>query len=330
MPDISMDEFKDIPWIDTSNIGGRMVITLSFYVEKEWSNWIPTADGLFKFKGGSAEGVYFADEPENKDDVYMEFMDFLAQKSFWPHLRKPIRGIQDDIFNIFACLRKFEILFEASKIEKHATSRMVLTELEYLFGVCRSIYDLLQEIIAGIWNNNIKFLDNRQSINKLPTCSFRKVVLFDNEIRTTKQIQKKHHLPQPMAEFYSRRAPFFLMLKKYRDNITHRGSSLESVYVTEKGFAVPDNTKPYCDFNVWNDGHKLPNNLASLRPVIGYMVNETFEACEDFAATIQKIIRFPSEISPGLHLYMKSFNNSAIVRSVDALENCLWWDAQHH
>jgi hypothetical protein len=196
--------------------------------------------------------------------------------------------------------------------------------LEYIFIVCRSIFDLLQEIIAKLWDK-IELVD--KSINKRQLKkSFREMIMKDNSLMEVDVIQSHRRIPRELAEFYFRQAPFFQMLRSYRDNITHRGHEFKFIYVTEKGFAVDNDQQPFASFNIWNEEHMLHNGLSSLRPAIAYVIIKTLTACEDFSNTIQQIIQFPPDIAPGFKLFLRGYHNKELLNMNEILENCMWWD----
>ena len=152
------------------------------------------------------------------------------------------------------------------------------------------------------------------------------MIINNNSLMEVEAIQKQFRIPKALAEFYSRQAPFFQMLRNYRDNIAHRGHEFKFIYVTEKGFAVDKDQQPFASFNVWNEEHMLPNGLSSLRPAIAYVIIKTLTACEDFSNTIQQIILFPPDIAPGFKLFLRGYYNKELLYMNEILENCMWWD----
>lgn len=320
---IPTSELSKIPYLDLADLQGRTIPTLSFFVDGNWQLWVPTANGLVQMSGKPVEGYYFGGEAEEPIDVYLEFLDFIAQRCSWPSVIKPFQGLIQDFFNICASVKKFDLLFEQSATLKTATSRLVVTELEYLFSLCRSIFDLLQEIIAVQWQA-IHLLDGTIRKKQLPK-TFSNVVLNSESLRSEAELIQRFHLPQPLAAFYVRSGPFFQILRTFRDRFVHGGTTPELVFVTEKGFAVPRDREPFSSFNVWNVGHMLPNQLCSLRPPIGYIIVETLRACEDYAATIQSIIAYPLPIAPGMRFFLKGYFNESLASSTTALEKCQWW-----
>lgn len=324
---VSIDELRKVPFIDVANLHGRVISTLSFYVDDEWQLWITVAGGqLINIKGEPGEGFYFSKDRARSDDLFLGFLDFIAQQACWAEALKALEGIKNDFFNICASLAKLDILFEYSKssARNSSCSRLVLTELEYLFGLCRSIYDLLQEIISTQWAR-VKLLDGAPKKTQLPS-TFSRVVLDGERIRSAEELTAKYHIPKDIADFYVRSAPFFLTLRKYRDMYIHGGSTIDLIFVTERGFAVQSSLEPFASFNVWSEEHMLPNKLCSLRPAVGYIVNQTLLTCEDYASTISKIIKYPPPIVPEFRYFMRGYSTGALQSYVRGLQGCLWWD----
>ncbi len=323
MLNITKKDLLKIPYLNHKELGNRTIVTLMFYDEGEWHWWIPCKKGLIKAKGYPTEMLYFAKQPERRDDICLGFINFIGQHACWNELVKPFNGLQDDIHNICASLKKFNILFEYSKQEEDGVSRLVITEMEYLFGLCRSIFDLLQEMISHLWES-FQFSDPKLKKKPLPK-AFRKIVYHGGELCNKAQLIEKFGMPESMADFYIRNKAFFSVLRKFRDNIFHHGSTFKIIFVTEKGFAIPGDLKPFCDFNIWNEEHKSENNLCSLRPALAYLINQTLLVCEDFSQMIQTTIKFPDPIVPNMKLFIRGYLNDELIQIPDILKNCSWW-----
>ena len=325
MTSVPISELQQIPFVDAENFQGRRLSSLTFFVRDEWHTWLQAGKGLIKIKGWPAEDYYFGDVPANKSDAFLRVLDFIAQRCAWDGVALPYKGLRADFFNLGATVRKFDLLAEHSSVFGPSASRMVITELEYLFSLCRSMFDLLQEIIAAQWDT-VKLFDQSISKRQLPS-SFAKMCLSERRPRTVEEIQSKFRVPEPLAAFYARRAPFFQMLRASRDRFMHGGVTLELIFVTEKGFAVPRNMTPFSSFDVWTTEHMLPNELCSLRPAIGHLIRETLLACEDYAETCQAVIQHPPPMAPGLRLFGRGHFNQALFDCLTATENCEWWPA---
>lgn len=324
MTSVEISELSKISFIDIDNLHGRTIATLTFFANGEWHFWIPTKQGLIKIKGQPVEGCYFGKKEEKPTDVYLEFLNFIAQRCSWPSVIRPFQSLQQDYFNLCATVKIFNIFFEQSTKLKTATSRLVTTELEYLFSLCRSIFDLLQEIIAAQWHT-IRLVDETIKKKQLPK-TFSDIVIKSGTLRTEAELIDRFHIPQPLAAFYIRFGPFFEQLWTFRNRFVHGGTTPELVFVTEKGFAVKHNTVPFCTFNVWNKEHMLNNDLCSLRPAIGHIIIETLRACEDYAKTIQSIIQYPPPIAPNMYLFIRGHFNDSLSECFSSVEKCLWWN----
>ena len=199
-----------------------------------------------------------------------------------------------------------------------------LPRLSTFLESVRGLFDLLQEVIATLWQR-IELFDKSIKKRQLPK-SFRAMVLNDDRLRTVEAIQAQFHIPGELASLYYRHGPFFQVLRQYRDDVVHSGKDFASIFVTEKGFAVSADVEPFVSFGVWNEEHMLPNRLASLRPIVAHVINETLSTCEDFAQTIQGIIRFPPEIAPRFRLFLRGYHNHQLLAMNDVLKNCKWWE----
>lgn len=323
---ISRAELAKIPFLDSDNIGGRTLTTLTFFEGGKWHMWLPSPTGLVPIIGRPVEADYFGRNPENDTDMCFDFLNFMTQRACWADSMRLIDGIRNDIHNLGASLGKLDLFHRSSGGNRSKVTRFASTEVEYLFGVCRSLFDLLQRVIATLWNR-IPLVDKSIKKKQLPS-SFRDLVLNDRQMRTPEEIVSRWRVPVELAYFYQRHGGFFRILRQYRDEIVHSGKDFACIFVTEKGFAVSADVEPFASFGVWNAGHMLPNGLASLRPVVAHVITETFRACDDFAQTIQKIIEFPPEIAPGFRLFVRGYHNQELLAMKDVLANCLWWEAE--
>lgn len=307
MTGIELAKLSTIPYLDLSNLQGRFISTLTFHDEGKWRMWISAGDRLSEIKGWPAEAFYFSSGPESPTDLYFHFLDFIAQRASFPELQKPIHGLQDDVFNLSASLAKITHLHRISNTVGTGVSRMVVTEVEYLFSVCRSIFDLLQEIARALWET---IHLNDSSVKKRPLKeTFSKMVLFKGRESTQAELIERFGLPQPLAAYYKRNAGFFLTLRDFRDNIVHRGSQVQTIFSGESGFLIQHSLKPFSNMEIWKDDEKHPNNLVPLFPALGIVVYKTLFACEDFSSTIEQVIKFPPPIVPGMRFFMRGFFN---------------------
>ena len=321
---IERSELAKIPYIDAENLGGRTLTSLTFYDKKEWHMWIATPDGLHPLKGQPVEADYFGTERESEADVYIAFLDFMAQRACWTDALHAIGGLSCDFHNLGASLAKINLFYELSRDRSTEVTRFVSTELEYLFAVCRSLFDLLQKTIARLWNR-VSPVDKTLAKKNLPD-SFRGMVMRDRALMSVDEIAERWSIPKQLADYYYRRGPFFELLRNYRDRIAHHGQDLRFLFVTERGFAIRADKEPFASFSVWNEEHMLPNRLASLRPVLAHIITETIRACEEFTEVMQRFVVFPPPIAPGFTLLLRGHHTRELLQMQPILHNCLWWD----
>jgi len=70
---------SDIPYLAKADLRGRFVASLAFY-DGDWQMWLETQAGtsFVKVQAWPAEAFYFAAAPENPNDIYSEFLNFIA------------------------------------------------------------------------------------------------------------------------------------------------------------------------------------------------------------------------------------------------------------
>lgn len=321
---ISKAHLAKIPYIDAGNIGARTLTTLTFWENKEWHMWIPTPEGFIPMLGHPVEGDYFGKESEAKTDVCIAFLDFMAQRACWKDTLGSVDGLACDIHNLGASLAKIDLFYQVSRERSTEIVRFVSTELEYICGVCRSIFDLLQKTIARIWNHVT--LDDKSIVKKNLPDSFRGMVMREQMRMSIDEIMKRWSIPEQLADYYWRQGEFFESLRSYRDQIAHHGRDLRLIFITERGFALRSDTEPFASFSIWNEEHMLPNRLASLRPVLAHIITATLRACEEFTEVMQRFVVFPPPIAPGFTLFCRGHHTRELLHMQPILKNCLWWD----
>ena len=305
MSHIKYDQLSKIRHLDVANINDRTLSSLTFFADGEWEVWFSTDEGqLLKIIAKPAEAFYFGDRPELDSDLYFPFLDFMVQRASYPEVMKLLFGLKDDLFNLSASLRKVGFLYEQRDKLNHGVSRMVISEIEYIFTTCRSMFDLLQEIIAKLWSG-IKLIDENIQKKSLPD-TFSKMVLRDNKPISAEEIARLSKIPTPMAEFYARSSDFFCTLRKFRDIVMHGGSSVDTVFVGERDFMVRADLSPFAKTSIWEKADSHPNNLRDLTPALTAVVCETLG---DFSEVFGTIIAFPPPLFPRMNYYMRGYFN---------------------
>ncbi|PZT14400.1 hypothetical protein A7X91_02590 [Stenotrophomonas maltophilia] len=282
-----------------------------FHDGTDWRSWIEVGEGLVEIKMWPAESYYFGRSPESKNDFTFHFLNFVSQNSCFLQLQKAVAGIRDDLFNIAAAIAKIRHFESVQASIGQGVARMVMTEVEYLLSLCRSIFDLLQEVVTKTWAT-VKFIDPSREPKRLKG-SFREMVMSSNEPMTALAISEKFSIPMELARFYSRSADFFLSLRRFRDNIVHNGSTIQTIFATEDGFYIQRSFNPFASIDLWREEERKPNDLVPLLPALGFLIHGTLSACNDYSSTIESIVLFPPPVAPGFQLYMRGYFNDSFV-----------------
>jgi len=207
-----------------------------------------------------AEGIYFGTKPEKETDIYLHFLDMVGQRLNYLPVKRMFFGLHDDVFNISASLAKVRLLYRTRKDHKTGVARMVATEIEYLHGVCRSIFDLWQEILVVLWDS-IALVDRSVKKRQLPQ-SYREMLFCSNKLRTVDEMTKRFPgLPAPLAECYVRSGNFFADLRRFRDRIVHQGAGVDIVFEGEKDFLIAEERVPFRDMKIWREEEREPKLL---------------------------------------------------------------------
>lgn len=298
---------EGIPYFDLSMAAGKFVSSLTFFVEGQWRIWLPIGNGEFiESHGWPAEGFYYGEVAERDSDIFIHFLDFIAQKASYETLRKPLSGLHDDLFNLSASLSKIRHIHKTKSTLAHGDTRMVVTEVEYFFSLCRSMIDLFQEIACGIWEKITLNVDGLP-VKKPLKSSFREMIMREGRLSNTVELQNRFGLPEAWADFYMTHAEFFLQLRKFRDNIVHSGSRVQTIFSGEDGYLVNLNFRPFAGMSVWRESERLPNDLVPIMPALGVVALKTIHICNHFSEMLEASLNCPEPLAPGMNLYMRGY-----------------------
>lgn len=334
---LNTQDLTKLKYLDASSLHGRGVPVLPFLNdEREWEYWHPTPGGLVKLKATPVHGDYLAKTPESETDLYLKFLDFAFKRLDWNIVGRLVKAIGDDFHNLATSLAKIDFFFDAWRTSYRASgdppevSLFVATEIEYVFAVCRSVCDLLQEMISEL-RDTIDFCDKSLKKRRLPRSFGDMVLRYDQTAKserpyTPEELVVKKSIPVEWATVYCEVATFFQVLRRHRDRFVHGGTTFKELFVTDRGFAVHKDTKPFCEFGVWREDDLLPNNLASLRPALGFLVLKTIEICERFAVMLEHTIKWPPDLAPGYRLFIRGFHNAALLRAGQSISGEAWWE----
>ncbi|WP_124609894.1 hypothetical protein [Burkholderia seminalis] len=309
-----------IPFVDLANLDRRIVMSNFFHDGTRWRTWARVATGaLVKLNIVElAEGFYFAEKPQSPTDAHFRFMDFIAQHASFPELKLAVAGVMDDISNLSASLAKLQLLHTSRDNVGSGITRMVATEVEYVLSVCRSLFDLLQEVINKLWQKVT--LTGTANTKRPMKGSFAAVALFQEAPATAEKLVEKFGLPLPLVDFYVAVTPFFLQLRTIRDNLVHHGSQMQIIFSGDADFLISGHLRPFESMKIWRDQERQPNNLVPLRPAINSVVYRTLAVCEQFSEVMRQHFQLPPPVVPGMHLFMRGpFNSSFLDAMNDAV-----------
>jgi hypothetical protein len=217
------------------------------------------------------------------------------------------------------------LIFDHSGDNARDTGRMVVTEIEYMFLTCRSIFDLLQEVIVALWSK-VRIPNQDAKKANLPS-TYRKMVLRDEKPMSKEEIANRFRLPEGIAAIYASSAPFFTWLRSYRDLVAHSGHTPDKVFITEKGFAISKEDRPFRDMEIWCEANSLPNQLGSVLSVMGHLLATTFATCDLFAEAFSKTIQFPPPVAPKHHIFVCGPHLHNLASLNELVQKRPWYDS---
>lgn len=324
---VSASELSRIVHVDAGLVGNRVLPCLTFYTPEDgWEIWIQNGDRLQRLKGTPAEAYYFARAPEAPSDLCLYFLDFIGKQVLRPDLVPYWHALTQDLHFASASLAKFDLFAELKRLDpKRDTFRFAETELEYLLIVCRSMFDLFAKLLAIAWRTVRLFKAPKSPTPALPE-SFAKLVLSGRQHpRPAAEIADRYGLPEPIANACAAASAFFMALRKIRDLIVHHGHSPGLIFTTEKGFAVNADLEPFASFGVWDKRTFLPNRLASLRPVLAYIVWSTFTAFDQMTSGLASAIDFGPDAYGGLSLFVRGSHTQVLLSYARVRADEPWW-----
>lgn len=330
---ISHDEIKKIPYLNIDELYGRVLNLMPFWDGNEWHQWVDCSAGLVKIKIVDAvESDYLAKTPASQHDILIPFIEFMWQRASFNEICPLIRGISEDFHNMGTCIAKLHHFFRTQhSLKSVEVIRFATTEIEYLVILCRTVFDLLQESLATIWQKNIRLTnplaEKQRRSRKLPD-TFSKMVLHNKkDFMTAEDIEKRYGIPAVVANEYFKHAPFFSGLRSIRDDIVHGGSGMGIVFVTEKGFCVQRNVKPFSSFSGWKSADEYGNNLVSILPWLANIIVKTIEACNAIIFSLASVVIFPPDIAPGLRVFVRGPSTEPLAEIIKVHEGgSPWWE----
>lgn len=320
MAQLDLIELEKIPFFDHKELPGRFICSTLFY-DGEWHAWIDAGGQIIKMRMWPAETIYFGTRPEKPTDVSLHFLHLIAQRLNGYPVNKQLFALLADVYNLVASLAKIQLIHRSRSEVGSGVSRMVATEVEYLHGVCRSIFDLWQEVLATVWKG-VVLADPATKKRQLKQ-SYADMLFSANQPRTDEQLTERFGIPPAFAKCYTRSVTFFADLRQFRDRLVHGGGQPPTIFSGDEGFLVAAARVPFRDLDIWRAGEKFPNDLVLLQPALNYVVYRTLAICDEFSRTIEVIFQLPPPIVPNFWLQLRGYFDEVMVRAFEDIDQRL-------
>jgi hypothetical protein len=331
MKAIPLENLKEIPYLNIKELRGRSPIILPYWDGYQWHSWLYEGSKLINMKTIEyLDGWYFSEKSAKNTDIEIKFITFLWQRAGYKQICHSIEAMSNNILSIATSASKMRHFHNTRHVIENIAHRYISTELEYVLILNRSIFDIMQEIVAYIWNNQIKINDkSKEELRKrihLPTV-FSKIVLRDKkEIRSTDEIIEKYGIPFEMASTYWEMAHFFSEIRDARDSIVHGGYKINMIFETEKGYCVNPAIRPFMNFVKWKKEDYYNKNLVSLMPWVASVVNQTMEACNSMITALDSLIVFLPEIAPNMKVFYRGKSAISLMELQEIHKGASpWW-----
>lgn len=275
---------------------------------------------------GMGSGFYYSDEPAQPDDLELPLATFIVQHLSFRSVILPLYSLIDDIHLLSASIDKLEIL----RVAQHGKdslrfSFLVESEIEHLFILLRSMYDLLQKMIKQI-TRLLSTSDGKLVTNELKE-SFASIILKKEIPRSCDEIKIDFKFPPTLANFYFSERDKFIRIRKIRNDLAHTGKRLPSVFVTEQGFGISaKGSDAWSALDIWKQHAMLPNDIGSVRALSGFLVGSFLSTLDNFEQALRSTIHptmLPTAVSEGKRIYLRNPATSYL-KNVAALIEQPW------
>lgn len=300
---VGRDQISKLPYLTYAPADGRVVPVRTYYdhVHKRWLMWV-VRDGKLQELPVSdlCHGVYIADEPVSPDrDHHLPFAETVMKHFCTPEIADRMNQASQDLINCLGYVEKYFILLHYVKAYGYTNGTALLqVELEGMFGLHRSYYDLLQRIVNAMLKRH-----SRHAVS-LPD-SFRRTAEKEPEV-----LQKKYHLPASLIQFYQDKKPLFFTCRQIRDNIFHQGHSLSNIFAFDDGFAIKVDDKPWTSLTsvvrLWPEDKVKKNGLGSALVVYSLLAEDMFKTMAWLGEAILGSFPTPPKACFDAHVYLRT------------------------
>ena len=300
---IAKNELTKLPYLIYIPIDGRIVPLQTYYEHKNgrWLKWI-VADGKLQELRiiDLYHGTYISDKPVTPErDYRMPFAETVLKYFCTPKISDRMHQASQDLINCLGYIEKYFILLHHAQQFRGTNAEALLQiELEGIFGLHRSYYDLLQQIV-----NEVYYRYTTQRIT-LPD-SFHKVVQKEPE-----ELANKYHFPQPLVQFYQNKRSLFIACRQIRDNVFHHGYSLGSILTFDDGFAICVDEEPWTTLtpiiNLWPVEKLRNKRLGSILVVFALLTEDMFKTLTWLGDAILASFREPPKACFDDNVYLRT------------------------
>lgn len=294
---------RSLPYLDLQALGGRPVPVHSYFDGDDWHLWVRASEpGLLQplQTAGVVEGEYLAAVPVAPSDLHSLFFEFFDKRTALPNAQPFLTALRNDLFNIAASLAKLQLIADA---KRERAWRLALTEVEYLVIVCRSVFDLIQEVVHRFWKA-IRLVGGKVK-EDIPQ-TFAKVVLHGGTPRTAHEIRDYFGLSDALSHWYEVHTAFFICLRQSRDFIIHSPRADDIIFETDSGFQVSSRDGMFSQCVRWHSAALGPNALGPLNFALSEWVTSTLKAIETLPTAIAAQITPLPDYAPATRLYLRS------------------------
>ena len=242
----------------------------------------------------------------------------------WPDLSRWLAAIEMDTFRLAASLAKVDHFAECTAGQDRDSAMFVSTEIEYLLGRSRSLFDNLQMAINCVWSR-IKLLDeSAQRIKKQqrPPESFSDVA---KKVKARAEGEAPYALPPTLLACYDGVADFFFTMKDVRDKVVHRAAGVGSVFVLPRGYGVSKDNPLSKLGPTPTPEHDYNEKVVALAPILANVVCRSIYACNDFAAAFGSVFKLPDPLIDGYHVFLRAPHTPSLGNAQSVLHGKSPW-----
>jgi len=260
-------------------------------------------------------------------DCCLPLSDFVFQYTSFDDTLQTIKAIEDDFLNSLASIHKYFVLL--SYANRHRSAHpytLVSTELEFAFGNHRSFYDLLIKLFTSLYKKLKLQKDGKPISPASLTESFDRILG-----KTDEYLAESYHFAPSIISYLRKRESVFKALRQVRNNVNHKGHSLDRIYATEEGFALSLDDREWSQlrtFGIWPEKSVKNNRIASILGLLVFIADDIEAAMAGLADAIKELFvttcgGVPQRISEGHRMCLRDDLVSHFIRLPEYRQN-LW------